>query len=85
MKYKVKVTDWYLKRLPDGKLPVRVGNKVELIGKGDEVITENIQGLEGDPRYNVEEIKAEKRKIRTLVEEVKSSKEKLEEEKIRED
>lgn len=61
-KYKVKLTEWYLKRMPDGKLPVKVGDKVVLIGKGGEVVTDNIQGMEGDPRYSVEEVKIEKKK-----------------------
>lgn len=61
MKYKVKVTNWFLEKMPNGKLPVRVGDKTELIGNGDEIITENIQGIEGDPRFDIQEFKEPKR------------------------
>ena len=65
MKYKVKVSKWFLenKSNPDAKLPVKVNGKIELIGKPeDEVITDNIQGIENDPRFIIEPIKKEKKK-----------------------
>ncbi len=66
MKYKVKVSNWYLGKLPNGKLPVKMdakGTKIELIGRGDEVITENIQGLENDPRYIIEPVRPGRRRM----------------------
>lgn len=60
-KYKVKVTKWFLDRMSNGKLPVKVKDKTELIGKGDEVITDNIQGIEDDPRYDIKDEQAEEK------------------------
>jgi len=87
MKYKVKVSEWFLKHKPspDAKLPVKTnkdGSKIELIGNvEDEVITENIQGIENDPRYTIETIK--KKKIKFKADEEK--KEENEEIKIKEE
>lgn len=59
MKYKVKLSDWYLQR-SDAKLPVKtdfsIKGNIILIGKNDEAITENIQGIENDPRFIIEKI-----------------------------
>jgi len=65
MKYKVKVSEWYLKNRPspNAKLPVKLdssGKKIKLIGEGDEVITGNIQGIENDPRFVIEKVKSVK-------------------------
>jgi len=75
MKHEVKVSEWFLKnRAEKGKLPVKLSLKTketQLIGEGDVAVTENIQGIENDPRYIIEPVKSGKPKSVTSDEESK--------------
>lgn len=79
MMYKVKVTEWFLEKMPDGKMPVIMpdGN-TKLIGRGEEAITDNLRGIANDPRFEFEEITETKA---TKITEVKSKFEKFVKEK----